>query len=192
MITSSHIIYSWAIAAYTNTLPEGARRIKYILLGALIPDVPTYIFFIVHSIVLGTSHRIMWDQLYFHSAWSIPITLSHSLLLWPFLLALGIALSRRVLVWISASALFHIALDFLVHTSDAYRHFWPISDWTFRSPVSYWNSAEYGTWVMLADALIVWVLLIYVFTVYERWSVRTFIILLGGLYLWFIASEFVF
>ena len=190
MITPSHIVYSWAVAARTNTTTDGTRRIKYFLLGALIPDLPTYTFFVIHGIVLGTGHEVMWDDLYFNSAWSIPITLSHSLLLWPLVLALGYALSRQVLVWISASALLHIALDFLVHTSNAYRHFWPLSDWTFRSPVSYWNSAEYGTWVMLADTLTVWGLLTYLFIVSERRRVRVFIVLLGALYGWFLAREF--
>ena len=44
----------------------------------------------------------------------------------------------------AASGLAHIACDFFLHHTDAHRQFWPFSDWRFRSPLSYWDSAHYG------------------------------------------------
>ena len=45
---------------------------------------------------------------------------------------------------VAIAALLHIALDFPLHADDAHRHFWPVSDWRFFSPVSYWDPAHNG------------------------------------------------
>ena len=42
-----------------------------------------------------------------------------------------------------ASAAVHALFDLLVHREDGHRHLWPLSDWRFMSPVSYWDP-EYG------------------------------------------------
>ncbi len=49
--------------------------------------------------------------------------------------------------WVSVfaiGALLHVLADFPVHTDDAHVHFWPITDWRFFSPVSYYQRANYG------------------------------------------------
>lgn len=53
------------------------------------------------------------------------------------------------------TALLHIALDAPVHASDAYRHFWPLSDWRFFSPLSYWETLHHAQWVALFEAALV-------------------------------------
>ena len=40
----------------------------------------------------------------------------------------------------------HAAADLLVHADDAHRHLWPLSDWRFASPVSYWDPRHHGAW----------------------------------------------
>jgi hypothetical protein len=42
-----------------------------------------------------------------------------------------------------------------VHAHDAYRHFWPLSDWRFYSPISYWETDLHARWVSLIEAAIV-------------------------------------
>jgi hypothetical protein len=44
----------------------------------------------------------------------------------------------------AVAALLHVGTDFLLHHNDARRHFWPLSDWVFRSPLSYWDPAYHG------------------------------------------------
>jgi hypothetical protein len=120
MITPSHIIYSWALARKTETPvlnsgqnPTSKRTLAFVL-GALFPDTPTYLFFIVCGLILGYSGEVMWDDMYFNSDWSIPITLSHSLILWPTLIATASLLGWKFLQWFSLSALLHVLVDFLV------------------------------------------------------------------------------
>ncbi len=185
MITPSHLIYSWALAKTTEsgTTPTNNRhRTLAFIIGALLPDTPVYIFFIVNGLILGYGHEQLWDDMYFNSGWSILFTLSHSLLLWPLLALLGHFLKIRLLVLLALSALLHISVDLLVHTEDAYKHFWPLTDWRFISPVSYWNRAEYGQYVGVFDSLLVLGLLTYLFTRYQVKWVRAMIGIAGALY----------
>jgi hypothetical protein len=187
MITPSHIIYSWALARKSEPnepnsgqKPTSKRTLAFVL-GALFPDTPTYLFFIVCGLILGYSGEAMWDDMYFNSGWSIPITLFHSFWLWPVLIGLSTYFGLSFLRWFSISAFFHALVDFLVHTDDAYRHFWLFSDWKFHSPVSYYRASEYGNWVSAFDSLLVLGLLTYLYTKYTgKW--RVLIIGIGLLY----------
>jgi hypothetical protein len=38
----------------------------------------------------------------------------------------------------------HLGFDFLLHNDDGRAHFWPLSNWIFQSPVSYWDPDHYG------------------------------------------------
>lgn len=186
MITPSHIIYSWALAKKTDGFdpnkPKQTRgRTLAFVLGALLPDSPTYLFFIVYGLILGYSGEVMWNDMYFNSGWSIPITLTHSFIIWPLLIGVSSYVGWRFVRWFSISAFLHALVDFCVHTDDAYRHFWPFSDFRFHSLISYYNPAEYGLYVGAFDSLFVLGLLFYLYTIYTgRW--RIFIIIIGILY----------
>jgi len=170
MITPSHMIYSWALAKATDPKPNKLRTLV-IVAGGLVPDLPAYAFFFVHTILLGTSQQLMWDVLYFDSAWSPFITLSHSLLLWPLLLLVATLAKQTLLRLFAVSALLHVSLDFLVHHDDAYRHFWPLSDWKFMSPVSYWDPMYYGNWINTIDSIVVIALLAWLGYFYKsKWA----------------------
>jgi len=172
VITPSHIIYSWAVAKASDSKPNKNRTLA-IVTGSFLPDVPTYLFFFVHTFILGTAQQTMWDKLYFNSAWSPLITLSHSLLLWPILVLLSMLCKQKILLWVSTSATAHAVLDFFVHNDDAYRHFWPLSDWKFTSPVSYWDPVHFGTLFGLIDFVVVILLLSWLHTQYTyKWTLR--------------------
>jgi hypothetical protein len=60
---------------------------------------------------------------------------------------------RAALIFAFAgSALLHSVIDFLCHRNDGHMHFWPLTEWRFRSPVSYWDPAHFGTWFGLFEA----------------------------------------
>ena len=160
MITPSHLIYSWALGKWTEKVPNPGR-LRLFVLGGFLPDVPVYVFFIVHGLLLGTSGQLMWDDMYFDSAWTPFFTLSHSLILWPLALLLGYWLRIAWLRYIATAGVLHVILDFFVHHDDAYRHFWPLFDWKFASPLSYYDPAFYGTQVGIIDAAVVVALLVW-------------------------------
>ena len=45
-----------------------------------------------------------------------------------------------------ASMMLHAVADLLTHHDDAHRHLWPLGDWRFASPVSYWDPRHHGLW----------------------------------------------
>ena len=74
-------------------------------------------------------------------------------------------------------------MDFLVHHDDAYRHFWPLSDWKFMSPLSYWDPRYYGNWVSAVDTIIILGLLLWLSSRYTSTQARAGIVLVGLLYI---------
>lgn len=51
---------------------------------------------------------------------------------------------RRILLWFLLGWLGHTFADFLTHVDDTRPLFWPIFNWQWSSPVSYYNSNYYG------------------------------------------------
>ncbi len=175
MITPSHLIYSWALAKRTEkAAPDGLakHRTTAFVVGALLPDIPVYVFFLVCGMLLGYGHEQLWDDMYFSSGWSVVFTLSHSLLLWPGIYLVAKYKRWCIAQWVAISAIFHIVVDFCVHTADAYKHFWPLTDWRFVSPISYWDSASYGQYVGCFDAALVLGLLWWLATRYRESKLR--------------------
>jgi hypothetical protein len=64
----------------------------------------------------------------------------NSFILWG--LALGAALWWRkpVMIAFFGAALLHLAFDCPLHNGYARIQFWPLTDWVFPSPISYWDS----------------------------------------------------
>jgi len=61
----------------------------------------------------------------------------------------------QVMMVFFASMLMHSLFDFPLHHNDAHRHFWPLSDFRFASPVSYWDPAYYGQWMAPLELIVV-------------------------------------
>lgn len=123
--------------------------------GALLPDLSLYLLSGWHLAVLGTSPEVVFGQLYFSDAWQSIFRIDNSFIIWG--IALGIAAFARspVLVALCGAALLHIALDFPLHHDDGRAHFWPITDWIFQSPISYWDPAHHGNIVGAIEVLVV-------------------------------------
>ncbi len=130
-------------------------------LGGLLPDVP--MFAIVASLRLsGHPFEEIFGTLYWERWWQVCNAVSHSFLLWGALALIsgylifksGQARAPRsaLLFAFSSAALAHSCIDFLVHREDAHMQFWPLTDWKFVSPVSYWDRAHYGGWFSLFEA----------------------------------------
>jgi len=176
------MIYGWAVAKGTETQPDKRRTAAFVT-GSILPDTPTYLFFVVQSFILNVDGRTIWRDLYFDSGWTPFITLSHSLLLWPLLLLTAYIYDWKITKYVTTAATLHICLDFLVHNDDAYAHFWPLTDWNFISPVSYWDPGHYGQYVGMLDTVVVIALLSWLMTIYQTRSWRIGMSIVIGLYI---------
>ena len=130
------------------------KKAAYIVVGAVLPDAAMLVFYL-WNLVLGTSESTIWSVEYYRFGWQLIFDLLHSI---PLAL-LGILIcwkaNRPWLLVFFASILLHALGDLPLHQEDAHRHFFPLSDWRFFSPVSDWNPAYYGNWVSLLEFLAV-------------------------------------
>ena len=154
MMTPTHSLM--ALAALSK---RGERRRNVsVFAGSLVPDLAIFLWAPYQSIVNGVSGAEMWDKLYFEPPMQNLIAWFNSI---PIFMVLGIVgFAARGKTWgkllllFALAALIHIAGDIPVHADDAYRHFWPISDWRFYSPLSYWDVDHHAAWVGKIDIVL--------------------------------------
>lgn len=137
MNTPSHAVINLGVLG--RRYPAGP-----VLAGAVLPDLPIYLFYAGDKFLRRTPEARIWSVDYFSSAWQPVIDALHSFAL--ILLAFGLARCLKAARWeaFSASLLFHSLGDFPLHHDDAHRHFFPFSDRRFHSPVSYWDPRHHG------------------------------------------------
>lgn len=114
------------------------------LLGALAPDLSLYVMAGWQLLVLGTDPNIVFRVMYYSDTWQAVFALDNSFFIWGALL--GFAIWRKSVAFqaFAGAALLHLLLDFPFHNDDARAHFWPLTDWKFISPVSYWDPRHHG------------------------------------------------
>ncbi|MEM1233355.1 MAG: cobalamin biosynthesis protein CobQ [Pseudomonadota bacterium] len=125
------------------------------LIGAMIPDASLYAMAGWQLLVRGTSGDVVFGQMYFSEAWQQVFAIDNSFVLWGLALALAIWFRLGWAIAMCGAALLHIALDFPLHNEDARMHFWPLSDWKFFSPISYWDSSSSGQIVGIVELVLV-------------------------------------
>lgn len=140
MNTPSHML----IGAVVLARPNATKILVAALLGGLAPDLPMFAMVVWSTRVQNTPRQEVFGQLYFSDAWQAVFSIDHGFLIWASLFGLAMLRSSLVLRAFAGSGFLHIATDFLTHHDDARRQFWPLTDWVFRSPVSYWDDRYYG------------------------------------------------
>src|SRR5215831_14870111 len=120
-----------------------------ILAGAVLPDVPIMTLYLKERILHKTPEDQIWSDHYQRRFWQNWIHGTHSAPLAAIGLALAIALGSLPATAFFASVLLHSAADFPVHAEDAHRHFFPLSNYRFKSPISYWDVRYHGKAVAL-------------------------------------------
>ena len=140
MNTPAHLIFG--AAAF------GRPGVRYTalaaVLGSLLPDLSLYLLVGLSIWGMGIAPQRVFDELYFSDGWQAVFAVDNSFVLWG--AGLGLALLRGwpVLRAFAGGGLLHLAFDFVLHNEDARRQFWPLSDWVFRSPFSYYDPHRYG------------------------------------------------
>jgi hypothetical protein len=181
--TPTHTIL--ALAALSK---KGDRKRNLaVLLGSLIPDLAIFLWAPYQSIVNGVSGAAMWQELYFQAPMQNLIAWFNSIPIYVALGVLGFAGRSKtwgkLLLFFSLAALIHMATDMPVHADDAYRHLWPLTDWRFFSPLSYWDVDHHSRWVSSFEALLAFGCIAMLWQRFEmRWS-RIMLSLLSLFYL---------
>ena len=140
---------------------RGDRKRNWaVALGSIIPDVAIYLWAPYQRFVNGVSGEKLWRELYFAEPMQNLIAYFNSIPIYGALAILGYVMRAKtwgkLMLFFALAALTHMATDLPVHNHDAYRHFWPLSDWRFISPLSYYESEHHAGWVMVVE-LAIWV-----------------------------------
>jgi hypothetical protein len=137
--TQTHLLLAAAVLGKGRT-PSQQRAI---LAGALLPDLSIFVL-AAWATLTGMPQAELWQVAYWSDGWQAVSAVSNSFPLWGALFAAGFFLKKPWAWLLPAAALLHLAFDLPLHAEDAHRHFWPLTDWRFISPVSYWDPARHG------------------------------------------------
>ena len=186
MVTQSHVVLNTALLS---------KRDKpflhvYAFIGAVLPDLPMFIFFAIETFILKTPQRELWETRYFMEAWQIFFDLFNAVPLILILLGIGYYLlnSERIVV-LAWSLLLHCGFDFVTHHDDGHHHLFPLSDYVFESPISYWDRDHHAGIVAPIERLLMLIASVYLFrrlkTRIARWALIAINVLFLGSYLLF-------
>ncbi|MFU1478093.1 cobalamin biosynthesis protein CobQ [Roseovarius sp. C7] len=139
MNTPAHVIFALAAFARPGDRPRNIAA----ALGGVAPDLSLYLM-TGAAFAMGFTPREVFDRLYFSQLWQSVFAVDNSLVLWGGLLVLCLWRRWQAGAVFAGAAMLHLLFDFALHHDDARPHFWPLSDWVFVSPVSYWDKSHYG------------------------------------------------
>lgn len=148
MNTPTHLIINVAVLTRQGQVAVNLA----VIAGALIPDLSIYVLF-VWSKLAGIPEMTVWREIYWQEPWQTFGAISNSIPLYLTLIGIGFLIKKPIFWMFALSALLHLAFDFPFHADDAHRHFWPISDWRFHSPLSYWDSSKFGDIVSVVEMI---------------------------------------
>ncbi len=151
MNTPSHCTINLALLSRATTPHHNGA----IALGAVLPDLPIFIFYFVAKYLQKMPERQIWSEGYYQPLWQNLVALGHSIPLAAIAAALCYYFNWTTAALLFASMVFHSLFDLPVHNDDAHRHFYPFSNYRFISPISYWDPKHYGRIVSLVELLLV-------------------------------------
>lgn len=177
MNTPSHAILNLALLL-PNPTPHA---LSVIALGAVLPDVPMFVLYLWAK-VKRIPARQLWTETYYQPFWQNWTDLFHSIPIAGLGLIIGIIGQWLPLTLLCGSALLHSLLDLPVHHDDAHRHCFPLHNYRFISPLSYWDPRHHGYLVALVEILLVLVATIYLFPQVESMVVKGIFVSVNLLY----------
>ncbi|MEM7565507.1 MAG: hypothetical protein AAF353_21115, partial [Pseudomonadota bacterium] len=151
-----------------------------IVTGAVIPDLVIIVFYAWH-LFLGTPEQQIWSVEYYNPQWQASIDIFNSIPIFIIAILICAKLGKPVLIALFASLLLHTLGDLPLHHDDAHRHFFPVLDWRFESPLSYWDPAHHGNLVALAEFTVVMAASVFLWI--KHAVLRPWIVVLVGIYL---------
>ncbi|NNE00625.1 MAG: hypothetical protein HKN47_25195 [Pirellulaceae bacterium] len=157
MNTPTHIVISIAALSRSPRDDRETQPTTYFLpavMGAVLPDAAMYVFYGVEKFIVGSSERVIWSTQYYLPAWQNVFDWFNSVPVCLIALLAALRWGKRAWAVLFASMLLHIVCDFPLHHDDGHRHFWPLSDWRFESPVSYWDPHHYGIYAAAAEMVL--------------------------------------
>jgi len=166
--TPAHLLLG--TAAFGN--PARRYTTAAALIGSLAPDISLYLLVGIALFIQQISPQVVFGELYFSDEWQQIFAVDNSFLIWGAVLALGLWWRRHWLIAFCAAGLLHLATDFALHNEDARMQFWPLTDWMFRSPFSYWDRRFGAAWIGPLEVVVSGLMLVILWRRYPGWWLR--------------------
>lgn len=188
MMTQTHLLLAAALFAR----PKRLRRNSAVIAGALVPDAAIFVLF-GWAVATGIPQETLWREIYWQEPWQTWTAVGNSVPLYLTGLLISVALInpsdgrprwQALPPLFCLAALTHLAGDFPLHNDDAHQHFWPLSEWRFYSPVSYWDPDHHSGIVAPLETLLGLALSIVLFRRFQNIWVR---VVLGTCFLAYLA-----
>ncbi|MGB3532625.1 MAG: hypothetical protein WBA13_03805 [Microcoleaceae cyanobacterium] len=151
MNTPSHAILNLALLG--KTISPQANLI--IVLGGILPDVPIFIFYGWAKFIAKMPENKIWSEAYYYPVTQDIVALFHSIPLALIGLIIALLFKWEIVQVLCISLILHSLFDLPVHHDDAHRHFFPLSNYRFISPFSYWDPKHYGNIVAFIEIILV-------------------------------------
>ncbi|GAB4548863.1 MAG: hypothetical protein Tsb0014_43540 [Pleurocapsa sp.] len=151
MNTPSHYILNLALLGKTIAPQDNVA----VSLGAILPDIPIFVFYFVAKFVYRIPESKIWSEAYYEPLWQNMIALFHSIPLALIGASVFFFLGWKSGMILCISMICHSLLDLPVHHDDAHRHFYPFTNYRFISPFSYWDVNHYGKIVAFVEMFLV-------------------------------------
>ncbi|ARI76538.1 metal-dependent hydrolase [Halobacillus mangrovi] len=169
-----------------NTLHHGywtffaARKQKYVgwfVFGSVMPDIVYYVMFLYLAITRNAFQVVddpdpmralfgLVHDLFEHPVVFVLRQAGHSMFVWAVVFSvIFVWKGRKLTKWLALlyGWLGHIILDLLTHVEDAVPMFYPVSSYTFRSKVSYWDDEHYAGTFSIINTTLLLLSLLYLF-----------------------------
>lgn len=176
MNTPSHMLIGAAVFAR----PLAPATLIAALAGGLAPDLPMFAMVLWATRVVSVPEHEVFSTLFFSETWQSVFAIDHSFFIWGGLLGLAVWLRQIILRAFAGAGLLHALADFLTHHDDARSQFWPVSDWVFQSPVSYWDSRFYGDIFGVFEATLAVTLTALLCARLRQWWERALVLVVAG------------
>lgn len=177
MNTPSHAILNLAL------LMEQPETVLPICLGGILPDVPMFVLFFWAKKIRRQPEQQIWTETLWTPFWQNFNHGFHSIPLWAAAIAVTHSTGWHLAELLFMSALLHCLSDLPLHNDDAHRHFLPLSQYRFISPISYWDPRHHGRAVALVERLLVLVATLYLFPHIDSWLTKSLMLAVNGFYL---------
>ena len=175
MNTQAHLIIGSAVFAR----PDSWKVNTAAIVGSLAPDVSLYVLAVYYLFIQDVSPAIVFGEMYYSNQWQSIFSVDNSFFVWGIIIGIGFALKNLIIKIFGLAGLLHLLLDFPLHHDDGRAHFWPLSDWVFASPFSYWDDGHYGNIIGPLEASLSFILCGLLLMRFRTLRARATIIFLG-------------
>ncbi|WP_226580540.1 metal-dependent hydrolase [Halobacillus litoralis] len=147
----------------------------WFIFGSILPDIVYYVMFL-YLIIRRKAWQVIDDpdpmrslfglvhDLFEHPVVFVLRQAGHSVFVWAIVFIIILVWKgRKLSKWTAAAYawLGHIVIDLLTHVNDAVPMFYPISSYTFRGPVSYWDDDYHAAAFSMVNTTLILLTLIY-------------------------------